>query len=308
MDVDVAYGGGNATGGGTDYDSATDQVSFAPGSTVSQQVTVAITNDNTVEQTETFTASLSTGAALGTRTVVLTDTGTGTITDNDAATFTIDDATVNEDAGTMTLTVSLDNPIDIGFDVVVAYGGGNATGGGVDYDSNVDTASFPPNDNTAQTVDVAITDDNIVEITETFSIGLAAGTALGGRSADFSDTAIGTITDSGDTAAFTVSDVTVDEAEHQAQAEGHEVTTIEGIGAPDDLHPMQAAFQENHGLQCGFCTPGMVMSAIDMVNRHDTLDEKTVRHQLEGNICRCTGYHNIVKAILAAHPVMKGQQ
>ena len=91
------------------------------------------------------------------------------------------------------------------------------------------------------------------------------------------------------------------------QLEGANVTTIEGLADGDKLHPMQEAFRENHGLQCGFCTPGMVMSAIDMVNRHDTLDEKTVRHQLEGNICRCTGYHNIVKAILAAHPVMKGQ-
>jgi carbon-monoxide dehydrogenase small subunit len=91
------------------------------------------------------------------------------------------------------------------------------------------------------------------------------------------------------------------------QLEGADVLTIEGLADGDKLHPMQEAFRENHGLQCGFCTPGMVMSAIDMVDRHDTLDEKTVRHQLEGNICRCTGYHNIVKAILAAHPVMKGQ-
>lgn len=90
------------------------------------------------------------------------------------------------------------------------------------------------------------------------------------------------------------------------QAEGSDVTTIEGLADGDKLHPMQEAFRENHALQCGFCTPGMVMSAIDMVNRHDSLDEKTVRHQLEGNLCRCTGYHNIVKAILAAAPVMKG--
>ena len=83
------------------------------------------------------------------------------------------------------------------------------------------------------------------------------------------------------------------------QIEGADVVTIEGIADGDKLHPMQEAFRENHGLQCGFCTPGMVISAIDMVNRHDTLDEKTVRHELEGNICRCTGYHNIVKAIAA---------
>ena len=91
------------------------------------------------------------------------------------------------------------------------------------------------------------------------------------------------------------------------QAEGADVLTIEGLADGDTLHPMQEAFRENHALQCGFCTPGMVMSAIDMVNTHDALDEKTVRHQLEGNLCRCTGYHNIVKAILAAAPVMKGQ-
>ncbi len=89
------------------------------------------------------------------------------------------------------------------------------------------------------------------------------------------------------------------------QAENADVTTIEGLADGDTLHPMQEAFRENHALQCGFCTPGMVMSAIGMVERHpDSLDEKTVRRELEGNFCRCTGYHNIVKAILAAHEVM----
>jgi aerobic carbon-monoxide dehydrogenase small subunit len=90
------------------------------------------------------------------------------------------------------------------------------------------------------------------------------------------------------------------------QADGHEVTTIEGLSQNGELHPMQRAFHENHALQCGFCTPGMVMSAIDMVKRHNyQLDEATVRRELEGNLCRCTGYHNIVKAILAAAPAMK---
>ena len=83
------------------------------------------------------------------------------------------------------------------------------------------------------------------------------------------------------------------------QADGTEVTTIEGIGAPDDLHPMQAAFRDNHALQCGFCTPGMIMSAIDLVAKNDALDEQAVRQGLEGNLCRCTGYHNIVKAVLS---------
>jgi carbon-monoxide dehydrogenase small subunit len=86
-----------------------------------------------------------------------------------------------------------------------------------------------------------------------------------------------------------------------AQAQGRSVVTIEGIGGPNgELHPMQAAFKECHGLQCGFCTPGMVMSAIDLLNRHPHPDERTIREELEGNLCRCTGYHNVVKAIALA--------
>jgi carbon-monoxide dehydrogenase small subunit len=86
-----------------------------------------------------------------------------------------------------------------------------------------------------------------------------------------------------------------------AAADGSEVLTIEGLADGTELHPVQAAFREYHGLQCGFCTPGMIMTAVDMIRRYGgKLDEKTVRHELEGNICRCTGYHNIVKAILAA--------
>src|SRR5215510_2250514 len=91
------------------------------------------------------------------------------------------------------------------------------------------------------------------------------------------------------------------------QAEGAKVTTIEGLAeSPEKLHPMQEAFRENHGLQCGFCTPGMVMSAIDLVKRHNyNVTEDIVRHGLEGNLCRCTGYHNIVKSILAGAQAMK---
>lgn len=86
-----------------------------------------------------------------------------------------------------------------------------------------------------------------------------------------------------------------------AQADGSDVVTIEGLSSGGELHPVQAAFREHHGLQCGFCTPGMIMSAVDMIKRHGgQLDEKTVRQELEGNICRCTGYHNIVKAVLDA--------
>ena len=81
------------------------------------------------------------------------------------------------------------------------------------------------------------------------------------------------------------------------QAEGAEVTTIEGLADGDTLHPMQEAFRNNHGLQCGFCTPGMVMSAIDLVNNNKNPSETEIRDWLEGNICRCTGYHNIVKSI-----------
>ncbi|WP_025029162.1 (2Fe-2S)-binding protein [Nitratireductor aquibiodomus] len=85
------------------------------------------------------------------------------------------------------------------------------------------------------------------------------------------------------------------------QADGASITTIEGLSDGGELHPVQAAFREHHGLQCGFCTPGMIMAATDMIRRHpEGLDENTVREELEGNICRCTGYHNIVKAIMAA--------
>ena len=89
------------------------------------------------------------------------------------------------------------------------------------------------------------------------------------------------------------------------QASGSTITTIEGLANGGELHPVQKAFKEHHGLQCGFCTPGMIMAATDMIRRHpDGLDEATVRSELEGNICRCTGYHNIVKAILAASQEM----
>lgn len=93
-----------------------------------------------------------------------------------------------------------------------------------------------------------------------------------------------------------------------AQAEGGDVTTIEGLAAPDGtLHPMQAAFREHHGLQCGFCTPGMVMSAIDLLQQNPNPTEADVRDWLEGNICRCTGYHNIVKAILSCAETLRAQ-
>jgi carbon-monoxide dehydrogenase small subunit len=89
------------------------------------------------------------------------------------------------------------------------------------------------------------------------------------------------------------------------QAEGAKITTIEGLATDGAMHPMQAAFKECHGLQCGFCTPGMVLSAIDLVQRHPNADEKTIRAELEGNLCRCTGYQNIVKAIAQGAAAMR---
>ena len=90
------------------------------------------------------------------------------------------------------------------------------------------------------------------------------------------------------------------------QAEGAEVKTIEGVADGDTLHPMQQAFHENHGLQCGFCTPGMIMSALDLVKNNPDPSERDIREWLEGNLCRCTGYHNIVKSIDAGARAMRG--
>ena len=84
------------------------------------------------------------------------------------------------------------------------------------------------------------------------------------------------------------------------QANNSSITTIEGLAEENKLHPVQEAFKENHGLQCGFCTPGMIMAAVDLIKRKPVLNEKIVREELEGNLCRCTGYQNIVKSILAA--------
>ncbi len=84
------------------------------------------------------------------------------------------------------------------------------------------------------------------------------------------------------------------------QADGSEVTTIEGLGREGDLHPLQTAFTEQHGLQCGFCTPGMIMAAADLLERNPNPSDEEIRHGLEGNLCRCTGYHNIVAAVRQA--------
>ena len=84
------------------------------------------------------------------------------------------------------------------------------------------------------------------------------------------------------------------------QADGHEVTTIEGLARNGELHPVQEAFRECHGLQCGFCTPGMIMQSVDLLNDNPNPSEEEIRVGLEGNLCRCTGYHNIVKAVQTA--------
>jgi aerobic carbon-monoxide dehydrogenase small subunit len=89
------------------------------------------------------------------------------------------------------------------------------------------------------------------------------------------------------------------------QAQGADITTIEGMASGDDLHPLQAAFWEKHGLQCGFCTPGMIMTAADLLSRNADPSEDEIRHALEGNMCRCTGYHNIVLAVQAAAVAMR---
>jgi len=91
------------------------------------------------------------------------------------------------------------------------------------------------------------------------------------------------------------------------QLEGAEVATIEGLATDGKLHPVQEAFRDNHGLQCGFCTPGMIMTAVDMIRRNGAMDRETIRHELEGNICRCTGYVNIVSAIEDASKRIAGK-
>jgi carbon-monoxide dehydrogenase small subunit len=91
------------------------------------------------------------------------------------------------------------------------------------------------------------------------------------------------------------------------QAEGRAVTTIEGIGTREDLHPMQEAFWTQHGLQCGFCTPGMIMSALDLIERNPNPTEEEIRFGIEGNICRCTGYENIVKAVTVAAAAVRAK-
>jgi carbon-monoxide dehydrogenase small subunit len=92
------------------------------------------------------------------------------------------------------------------------------------------------------------------------------------------------------------------------QAEGREVTTIEGIGTVEHLHPLQQAFWDKHGLQCGFCTPGMIMSAIDLLSSNPDPTDEQIRHGIEGNMCRCTGYQNIVASVLRAAEILRSSE
>lgn len=209
--LDVVYTDNTAVGAsggiGAHYDNDADRVTFPAGSTTDVQVTVAITNDNVVTGERTFTAALNLVTDVGARRVVLTDTGQGTILDN-AATFTISDVTVDEDAGNATFTISLDNPLDIPVDINVSYADGTAIGaaGGTsaDFANDVSTVRFEAGETDDKTITVAITDDDTVEGTQTFSAMLSTNTELGLKTVLLDDTATGTITDN-DTAGYSVS-------------------------------------------------------------------------------------------------------
>ncbi len=203
--VDIDFSGGTASA--ADYDNAAQTVTFAAGSTTGQTFSVATTEDNLVELTETFIASLSTATTLGARDVTVTDTATGTITDDDSATFTVENVTI-EEGGNALFTVSLDNPIDTAVVVDVDFSGGTANGS--DYNNAAQSVTFAAGSTTGQTFSVATTEDNLVELTETFIASLSTATAIGSRDVTATDTATGTITDD-DSAAFTVENVTIEE-------------------------------------------------------------------------------------------------
>ena len=206
--VNVTYSDVTTSAG--DFDHTLAQLTFPANSTTSQTVSVAITSDNIVEATETFLASLSSVTALGARNVNFSGTGTGSITDSNSASFTINSVTVNENAGTATFSVSLNNPIDIPVVVDVNYSDITTSAG--DFDHTTGQITFAANSTLPQTVTVAITNDNIVEATETFLASLSTTTALGGRNVDFSSTGTGTIIDNDNNpVVVTINDVTVDE-------------------------------------------------------------------------------------------------
>jgi len=205
---------GDATAG-SDYTSLSGSVTVLANATTAT-IDVAVIDENLVEDNETVTVTLdSIASGYAQITIGVPNSDTVTISDDDTATFTINDVSVNESAGTMDVTVStvsLDKALDIPVVVDVSYADVTATGGGTDYDSAADTANFAAGSTVAQTVTVAITDDNLVEATETFTASLSTATALGTRSTDFSDTGTGTINDDNDTATFTINDVSVNES------------------------------------------------------------------------------------------------
>jgi len=242
--VDVSFADVSASGGNIDYDSATQTVTFAAGSTQSQSVTVAVNDDDLVELSEeTFSVSLSTATSLGTRNVSLSDTATGTISDNDAATITVDDITVSED-GAAVLTIRLDQPIDTDVVVDINYTDGTATGGQVDYDSTATQVTFSAGSNSDQTVSISLNDDSLVELTESFTAALTTSSALGTRDVTVNDSASVTLTDD-DAAVFTIDDVT-------AAENGTMVLTV----SLD--HPIDTAVQVDIAFTDGSATGGDV--------------------------------------------------
>ncbi len=229
--IDVTFGSGTATGGGTDYASTTQSITFLAGQS-SKQVSVAITNDNIVEGTETFAASLSTATPLNGRSVNLSDTGTGTITDNDTATFAINNVTVGEGDGTLVFDLVTDKALDIDVTINVTFTDVSATGGGTDYTSTTQQITFLAGQ-TSKQVSVVINDDNLLEGTETFTAALSSTTPLGGRVIDVSDTGTGTITDN-DTATVSIAKVT-DGTESNSPTNGKFSVTLSAPSSTDTV-------------------------------------------------------------------------
>jgi autotransporter-associated beta strand protein len=229
--INVTFTDVTATGGGTDYASATQAITFLAGQT-SKQVSVAITDDNIVEGTETFTAALSTTTPLGGRSVDLTDTGTGTIIDNDTATFTISNATAGEGAGALVFTVGTDKPLDIPVTITVTFTDVTATGGGTDYTSTTQQITFLPGE-TSKQVTVLVNDDSLLEGPETFTAALSTTTPLGGRSVVLTDTGVGTITDN-DSATTSIVSV-ANGAESNTPTNGKFTVSLTAVSSTDTV-------------------------------------------------------------------------
>jgi Tfp pilus tip-associated adhesin PilY1 len=240
--VTVDYSTVAGTAGTSDYTAVSNiTVTFNTGGQTFQDITVATTDDALVEVTESYTVQLSNATTTrGTATINTgADSGTGEITDNDTATFTINDQTVNEDAGTMMFTISLDNALDIAVTVDVSYADVTATGGGTDYDSAADTVNFAAGDTTDKTVTVSITNDSINETTETFTASLSTATDLGGRNTNFTDTGTGTINDNDHTVTFSVATIPVTETggsitgdNPQTLSDGEDCSPVTAVANP----------------------------------------------------------------------------